>query len=228
MTDRLALLREEMKALELDGLLIPHADAHQGEYLPPGAERLAWLTGFTGSAGMAAILRDEAALFVGARGRRIGPRSIEQRLDLKAELNRGHGKAHAHHGLGGARLEPDRAFIESRRCIVRSRDARLGCRGPWRQALAGGHDIAGALWAAWTHADLGDDGGKLLPVGKVPRIFLMSGLTDPQVEDVIERWDATELLRPTFAVATPNNLRFSVIKLLEDLLAEKQAQQPAK
>jgi len=67
MTDRLALLREEMKALELDGLLIPHADAHQGEYLPPGAERLAWLTGFTGSAGMAAILRDEAALFVDGR-----------------------------------------------------------------------------------------------------------------------------------------------------------------
>lgn len=51
----------------MTGFLVPHADEHQSEYLPPSAERLAWLTGFTGSAGMAVILRDIAALFVDGR-----------------------------------------------------------------------------------------------------------------------------------------------------------------
>ena len=49
---RLAELRALLAADGLDGFLTPHADEHQSEYLPPSAERLAWLTGFTGSAGM--------------------------------------------------------------------------------------------------------------------------------------------------------------------------------
>ncbi|MGH6989949.1 MAG: M24 family metallopeptidase, partial [Stellaceae bacterium] len=47
--------------------LVPRADEHQGEYVPPSAERLAWLTGFTGSAGLAAVLGERAALFVDGR-----------------------------------------------------------------------------------------------------------------------------------------------------------------
>ncbi|HSR71941.1 MAG TPA: hypothetical protein VLL72_06125, partial [Kiloniellales bacterium] len=47
--DRLAALRAELARRGLDGFVVPHADAHQNEYLPPDAERLAWLTGFTGS-----------------------------------------------------------------------------------------------------------------------------------------------------------------------------------
>jgi len=56
-----------MAAQGLDGFIVPRADEHLGEYVPPNAERLAWLTGFTGSAGMAAILPDQAAVFTDGR-----------------------------------------------------------------------------------------------------------------------------------------------------------------
>ncbi|MGE0230169.1 MAG: aminopeptidase P family protein [Flavobacteriaceae bacterium] len=64
---RIAALREELKKRGLDGFLVPRADEFQGEYVPASAERLAWLTGFTGSAGLAAVLGDEAALFIDGR-----------------------------------------------------------------------------------------------------------------------------------------------------------------
>src|SRR4028118_1303932 len=62
-----ARLRTEMARRGLDGFIVPRADEHQGEYVPRSAERLAWLTGFTGSAGTAVILRNEAALVVDGR-----------------------------------------------------------------------------------------------------------------------------------------------------------------
>jgi len=65
--ERLAALRAELARRGLDGFLVPRADEHQGEYVPASAERLAWLTGFTGSAGMAAVLPEEAAVFVDGR-----------------------------------------------------------------------------------------------------------------------------------------------------------------
>ena len=65
--ERLAALRTKLAAFGFDGFLVPRADEHQGEYVPPSAERLAWLTGFTGSAGLAIVLKDEAALFVDGR-----------------------------------------------------------------------------------------------------------------------------------------------------------------
>lgn len=64
---RISLLRQEMSRLKLDGFLIPRADEHQGEYVPAHAMRLAWLTGFTGSAGMALILQDKAYIFTDGR-----------------------------------------------------------------------------------------------------------------------------------------------------------------
>ncbi|MEG9861476.1 MAG: aminopeptidase P family protein [Parvularculales bacterium] len=60
-------LREHLKAYALDGFIVPHADEYQNEYLPPHAERLAWLTGFTGSAGSGVLLRSKAAVFVDGR-----------------------------------------------------------------------------------------------------------------------------------------------------------------
>jgi Xaa-Pro aminopeptidase len=66
-TSRLADLRHLLNELGADGFLIPRTDAHQGEYVAPCDERLAWLTGFTGSAGMAIVLKDKAALFVDGR-----------------------------------------------------------------------------------------------------------------------------------------------------------------
>ncbi len=64
---RLKALREKLAEQQLDGFLVPRADEHQSEYVAKRAERLAWLTGFTGSAGFAAILRDKAAVFVDGR-----------------------------------------------------------------------------------------------------------------------------------------------------------------
>jgi len=65
--DRVERLRGELGKEGLAGFLVPRADEHQGEYVPPRARRLTWLTGFTGSAGLAAILTDAAAIFVDGR-----------------------------------------------------------------------------------------------------------------------------------------------------------------
>ena len=64
---RLAALRDELTRRGLDGFIVSHADEYQGEYLPKQAERLAWLTAFTGSAGAALVLKDKAAVFVDGR-----------------------------------------------------------------------------------------------------------------------------------------------------------------
>jgi Xaa-Pro aminopeptidase len=64
---RVALLREELAARKLDGFIVPRSDEHQGEYVPTAGQRLAWLSGFTGSAGLAIVLADRAALFVDGR-----------------------------------------------------------------------------------------------------------------------------------------------------------------
>ncbi|MDO1558206.1 aminopeptidase P family protein [Brevundimonas sp. 2R-24] len=63
----LPLVRAEMRRQGLDGLLVPHEDEHQNEYLPEANDRLAWLTGFTGSAGAAVIFQDRAAVFTDGR-----------------------------------------------------------------------------------------------------------------------------------------------------------------
>lgn len=66
---RLERLRAQLRAEELDGFLVPRADAHQGEYVADHDARLAWLTGFTGSAGFCAALREVAGVFVDGRYR---------------------------------------------------------------------------------------------------------------------------------------------------------------
>jgi Xaa-Pro aminopeptidase len=64
---RIAALRAALGQKGLAGFVIPRADRHQNEYLPPDQERLLWATGFSGSAGLAVVLRDKAALFVDGR-----------------------------------------------------------------------------------------------------------------------------------------------------------------
>ena len=64
---RLAALRDELARRGLDGFVVPLSDEHQGEYVARRSQRLAWLTGFTGSAGMAIVLAERAALFVDGR-----------------------------------------------------------------------------------------------------------------------------------------------------------------
>ncbi|MRH21334.1 aminopeptidase P family protein [Rhodovulum strictum] len=77
---RLAALRAEMARAGLAGFLVPRADAHQGEYVAPRDERLAWLTGFTGSAGFACVLTDRAGVFVDGR----------YRVQVRAQVDQGH------------------------------------------------------------------------------------------------------------------------------------------
>jgi Xaa-Pro aminopeptidase len=76
---RLKRLRALMADARLEALLVPRADEHQGEYVAPSAERLAWLTGFTGSAGLAVIARSEAALFVDGRYVVQAPSQVDTR-----------------------------------------------------------------------------------------------------------------------------------------------------
>lgn len=64
---RLAALRNELRRRRLAGFVVPRGDEHQGEYVAARSERLAWLSGFTGSAGTAVVLRDRAVLFVDGR-----------------------------------------------------------------------------------------------------------------------------------------------------------------
>ena len=64
---RVESLRSELKSRDLSGFILPRADRYQNEYVPPSEERLAWLTGFTGSAGCAIVLEDKALLFTDGR-----------------------------------------------------------------------------------------------------------------------------------------------------------------
>ena len=75
---RLAALRHEMQAAELDGFIVPRADAHQGEYVAERDARLAWLTGFTGSAGFCVVLQDIAGVFIDGRYRT----QVKDQVDL--------------------------------------------------------------------------------------------------------------------------------------------------
>lgn len=74
---RVAQLRDLMARLKVDAVLVPHADEFMNEYLPPSNQRLAWLTGFTGSAGLAVVGRKTAALFVDGRYILQAPKQVD-------------------------------------------------------------------------------------------------------------------------------------------------------
>ena len=63
----LPLLRKELGAMGLDGFYVPHDDEYQNEYLPDANERLAWVSGFTGSFGSAFVFTDKAVIFADGR-----------------------------------------------------------------------------------------------------------------------------------------------------------------
>jgi len=65
--DRLRALRDQLKHDRLDGFVVPLTDEHMSEYVGGYAQRLAWLTGFQGSAGAAAVLPEAAAIFTDGR-----------------------------------------------------------------------------------------------------------------------------------------------------------------
>ncbi len=77
---RLEALRAKLRAMGLDGFLVPRSDVHQGEYVAARDERLQWLTGFTGSAGFCIVLPDVAGVFIDGR----------YRTQVKAQVDLGH------------------------------------------------------------------------------------------------------------------------------------------
>ncbi|MFP6718355.1 MAG: aminopeptidase P family N-terminal domain-containing protein, partial [Alphaproteobacteria bacterium] len=77
---RLIALRKALVDANIDGFIVPRADEHQGEYVPSCAQRLSWLTGFTGSAGTVAVLDDRAALFVDGRYTLQAEMEVDQEL----------------------------------------------------------------------------------------------------------------------------------------------------
>jgi Xaa-Pro aminopeptidase len=92
LTARLSAFREELARRKLTGFVIPRADQQQNEYVAPSEERLAWLTGFTGSAGIAVVLTQAAAVFVDGRytlqaAKQVDPKawSIEPLVDPPPE-----------------------------------------------------------------------------------------------------------------------------------------------
>jgi Xaa-Pro aminopeptidase len=126
--DRLAALREQLKADQLDGFVVPLTDEHMSEYVGSYAQRLAWLTGFEGSAGSAVVLPEEAAIFTDGR----------YTLQVRQQVSADHWsyqsvpetsiadwlKDHAPHG---ARIGYD-PWLHSRDWVVRASDA-LKARG---------------------------------------------------------------------------------------------------
>ena len=77
---RLPLIREQMEALGVDGLLVPHDDEYLNEYTPPQFERLLWASGFSGSAGALLVMKERAVLFIDGRY------TEQARLETSSEL----------------------------------------------------------------------------------------------------------------------------------------------
>ena len=89
--ERLEALQQALADQQIQGFLVPRCDEYQNEYVPAADERLAWLTTFDGSAGLAAVTTDRAALFVDGRytiqaKQQIGSQPIEQRSLLAADI----------------------------------------------------------------------------------------------------------------------------------------------
>ena len=113
-----------MRSRRLKGFLVPHSDEHQDEFLSPSAERLAWLTGFTGSAGVAIVLDKAAALFVD--GRYI----LQARAQIDAEPVRGAADARRQ----GVELGSRKSSARARRSAMTRPCTHQGDRTPDRSA----------------------------------------------------------------------------------------------
>ena len=85
---RLAALRAELRREKLDGFIVPRADEHQNEYVPKRAERLAWITGFTGSAGTAVVLAEDAAIFIDGRYTLQAQSEVDTELFAPVDITR--------------------------------------------------------------------------------------------------------------------------------------------
>ncbi len=166
--DRLAAVRAAMRAQNLEGFLVPRADEHLGEYVPPSAERLAWLTGFTGSAGLAVVLRDRAAAFTDGRYTLQLAAQTDPGLVRAASLGGRAGPGldrRAHRARRPHRLRPDAGErgrtgeVPRRRAEPRAGRPQPGGRGMARPAAAAA-GRGGAAPAALRGKSLGREAGR--------------------------------------------------------------------
>ena len=104
---RIAALRAELASRGLAGFVVPRADEHQNEYVPPAAERLMWLTGFSGSAGLAVTLADRAALFVDGRYTLQAPAQVDGAIFAVKHVVQEPPSAWIEANLGGGKLGYD-------------------------------------------------------------------------------------------------------------------------
>jgi Xaa-Pro aminopeptidase len=106
--ERVAGLRASFDTLGIDAFLVPRADEYQGEYVPASSERLAWLTGFTGSAGVALVARSQAIVFVDGRYTTQLTEQVDTTVFTGGDLvNEAPHIWIAHHGAKGLRLGID-------------------------------------------------------------------------------------------------------------------------
>jgi Xaa-Pro aminopeptidase len=140
-TPRLIALRHELARRNLAGFIIPRADRHQNEYVPPSEERLAWLTGFTGSAGVAIVLADCAVLLVDGR----------YTLQANAQVD------HDLFAIENSTQTTPEAWIENN-----LRSGATFAYDPWLHSVAGAEKLAKACAAA---------GGKLVPAALIDAIW---------------------------------------------------------
>jgi Xaa-Pro aminopeptidase len=138
---RVTALRAELARRNLAGVIVPRADRHQNEYVPPADEHLAWLTGFTGSAGVAIVLADRAVLFVDGRYTLQAREQIDEKLFAVENITETTPKAWIE-----ANLKPG---------------ATLGY-DPWLHTVSGAEKLAKACAAA---------GGKLAPAELIDAIW---------------------------------------------------------
>lgn len=140
---RLAALRALLRRRRLAGVVVPRADEHQSEYVPASAERLAWLSGFTGSAGTAVVLRERAALFVDGRYTLQAARETDPRLwEIVHSTEQPIGKWIARHLPSRGRLGYD-AWLHSPSEVGRLRAA---CRQARGHLVAVDGNAVDAIW----------------------------------------------------------------------------------
>lgn len=105
-------LRARMLKAGLDGFYVPHEDEHQNEYLPDANERLAWATGFTGSAGAALVTNEKAALFVDGRYTLQAKAQVDEAIiEVRDLIKEGPAAWLAVHAKKGARIGYDPRLV---------------------------------------------------------------------------------------------------------------------
>lgn len=141
---RAEALRAELKRRDLDGFIVPRADEHQNEYVPASAERLLWLTGFSGSAGVAVVLMDRAAIFVDGRYTLQAPEQVDIKvfapLSVTDEPPTGWIEKHLRRG-GRLGYDP---WLHTPEAVAR---LALACKGAGGELVALESNPLDAVWA---------------------------------------------------------------------------------